>query len=54
MEPQSLWHRMISLEFERPVSRIGIIKKGELVKEMNTTDVSTNELENIYIDYIQN
>ena len=34
--------------------RIGIIKKGELVKEMNTSDVSTNELENIYIDYIQN
>ena len=34
--------------------RIGIIKKGELVKEMNTADVSTNELENIYIDYIQN
>ena len=34
--------------------RIGIIKKGELVKEMNTSDFSTNELENIYIDYIQN
>tara|TARA_Y100000589_G_C26940987_1_gene542382 strand:+ start:52 stop:762 length:711 start_codon:yes stop_codon:yes gene_type:complete len=34
--------------------RIGIIKTGELVKEMNTSDVSTNELENIYIDYIQN
>ena len=34
--------------------RIGIIKKGELVKEMDTSDVSTNELENIYIDYIQN
>ena len=34
--------------------RIGIIKKGELVKEMHTSDVSTNELENIYIDYIQN
>ena len=34
--------------------RIGIIKKGELVKEMNTSDVSTNELENIYIDHIQN
>ena len=34
--------------------RIGIIKKGELVKEMKTSDVSTNELENIYIDYIQN
>ena len=35
-------------------NRIGIIKKGELVKGMNTSDVSTNELENIYIDYIQN
>ena len=35
-------------------NRIGIIKKGELVKEMDTSDVSTNELENIYIDYIQN
>ena len=34
--------------------RIGIIKKGALVKEMRTSDVSTNELENIYIDYIQN
>ncbi len=35
-------------------NRIGIIKKGELVKEMNTSDVTTKELENIYIDYIQN
>ncbi|MBI89639.1 MAG: ABC transporter ATP-binding protein [Candidatus Marinimicrobia bacterium] len=35
-------------------NRIGIIKKGELVKEMNTSDVSTKELEKIYIDYIQN
>ena len=35
-------------------NRIGIIKKGELVKEMNTSKVSTNELENIYIDYMQN
>tara|TARA_B100000003_G_scaffold170091_1_gene157300 strand:- start:1876 stop:2586 length:711 start_codon:yes stop_codon:yes gene_type:complete len=34
--------------------RIGIIKKGALVKEMDTSDVSTKELENIYIDYIQN
>tara|TARA_Y100001970_G_scaffold283335_1_gene398199 strand:- start:5386 stop:6096 length:711 start_codon:yes stop_codon:yes gene_type:complete len=34
--------------------RIGIIKKGALVKEMRTSDVSTNELENIYIDYIKN
>ena len=34
-------------------NRIGIIKNGRLVKEMNTSDVSTNELENIYIDYMQ-
>ena len=34
-------------------NRIGIIKSGELVKEMDTSDVSTNELENIYIDYMQ-
>ena len=34
-------------------NRIGIIKKGELVKEMDTSDVSTKELENIYIDYMQ-
>ena len=34
-------------------SRIGIIKSGELVKEMDTSDVSTNELENLYIDYMQ-
>ena len=35
-------------------NRIGIIKKGELVKEMKTSDVSTKQLEKIYIDYIQN
>ena len=35
-------------------NRIGIIKNGELLKEMDTSDVSTNELENIYIDYMQN
>ena len=35
-------------------NRIGIIKNGELLKEMETSDVSTNELENIYIDYMQN
>ena len=34
-------------------NRIGIIKQGKLVKEMKTSDVSTNELENIYIDYMQ-
>ena len=35
-------------------NRIGIIKNGALVKEMDTSDVSTNELENIYIEYMQN
>ena len=35
-------------------NRIGIIKNGELLKEMETSDVSTNELENIYIEYMQN
>ena len=35
-------------------NRIGIIKSGELLKEMDTSDVSTNELENIYIEYMQN
>jgi len=25
-----------------------------LLKEMDTSDVSTNELENIYIEYMQN
>jgi len=33
--------------------RIGIIKKGKLVKEMSTSNVSTSELEKIYIDYMQ-
>ena len=33
--------------------RIGIIKRGTLVKEMSTSNVSTNELERIYIDYMQ-
>tara|TARA_B100000214_G_scaffold347942_1_gene299637 strand:- start:1278 stop:1988 length:711 start_codon:yes stop_codon:yes gene_type:complete len=35
-------------------NRIGIIKNGELVKEMDTSEVSTKELENIYIEYMQN
>ena len=35
-------------------NRIGIIKNGKLLKEMETSDVSTNELENIYIEYMQN
>ena len=35
-------------------NRIGIIKNGELLKEMETSDVSTNELENIYIEFMKN
>ena len=35
-------------------NRIGIIKNGELLKEMDTSDVSTNELENIYIEFMKN
>ena len=33
--------------------RIGILKNGELVKEMDTVNVSTKELENIYIEYMK-
>ena len=33
--------------------RIGIIKNGQLIKEMNTSKVSTKELENIYIEYMK-
>ena len=34
-------------------NRIGILKNGELVKEMDTTSVTTKELENIYIEYMK-
>lgn len=34
-------------------NRIGIIKHGVLIKEMNTADVSANELEKIYLEYMQ-
>ena len=34
--------------------RIGIIKNGELVKEMESDKVTTKELEKVYIDYMQN
>ncbi len=33
--------------------RIGILKNGALVKEMDTANVSTKELENIYIEYMK-
>lgn len=34
-------------------NRIGILKHGVLVKEMNTLEVTANELEKIYLDYMQ-
>lgn len=35
-------------------NRIGILKHGKLVKEMNASEVSSNELENIYLNFMQN
>ena len=34
--------------------KIGILKNGSLVKEMFSKDVSSRELESIYLDYIKN
>ncbi|MEM8896961.1 MAG: ABC transporter ATP-binding protein [Bacteroidota bacterium] len=34
--------------------RIGILKKGSLVKELSSEEVSANELENLYISYMKN
>ncbi len=34
--------------------RIGILKNGELVKELRSEEVSANELEAIYLEYMQN
>ncbi len=34
-------------------SRIGILKNGLLVREMNSSDVTANELETIYLDYMK-
>jgi ABC-2 type transport system ATP-binding protein len=34
-------------------TRIGIMKKGTLVKEMAAASVSATELENIYLAYMQ-
>jgi ABC-2 type transport system ATP-binding protein len=33
---------------------IGILKNGELVKELSSEEVSANELEKIYLEYMQN
>ena len=35
-------------------NRIGIIKQGIIVKEINTSDVTTKKIENIYIEYMKN
>ena len=34
-------------------NKIGILKKGSLVKEMNSKDVSSRELESLYLDYMK-
>ncbi|EDM43979.1 ABC-type transporter, ATPase component [unidentified eubacterium SCB49] len=34
--------------------RIGILKKGILVKQLNSKDVSANELETLYLQFMQN
>lgn len=34
--------------------RIGILKNGSLVKELDSGGVSTNELENLYLEYMKN
>ncbi|MEM7657435.1 MAG: ABC transporter ATP-binding protein [Bacteroidota bacterium] len=34
--------------------RIGILKQGRLVEEIRSEDVSANELESLYLDYMQN
>lgn len=35
-------------------TRIGILKKGELVKELSSDEVSANELEKLYLEFMQN
>jgi ABC-2 type transport system ATP-binding protein len=34
--------------------KIGILKQGKLLKEMKGSEVSSNELENIYLNFMQN
>ncbi len=34
-------------------NKIGILKKGSLVKEMHSKDVSSRELESLYLDYMK-
>ena len=40
--------------FREVCDRIGILKKGALVKELNTAEVSANELETLYLEYMKN
>jgi len=35
-------------------NKIGILKHGQLVKEINADEVSSNELESIYLNFMQN
>tara|TARA_B100000902_G_C27033117_1_gene775501 strand:+ start:140 stop:835 length:696 start_codon:yes stop_codon:yes gene_type:complete len=35
-------------------NKIGILKNGQLIKEMDTQNVSSNELENIYLNFMKN
>lgn len=35
-------------------NKIGILKQGKLVKEMNASDVTSKELESIYLNFMQN
>ena len=37
-----------------PDARIGILKQGELVKELNSKDVTANELEKLYLNFMKN
>jgi ABC-type Mn/Zn transport systems, ATPase component len=34
--------------------RIGILRNGSLIDQMDTANVTTNELEKIYIEYMRN
>ncbi|MEM7039988.1 MAG: AAA family ATPase, partial [Bacteroidota bacterium] len=34
--------------------RIGMLKKGQLVKELRSEEVTANELENLYLEYMKN
>ena len=34
--------------------RIGILKQGRLVQELSTENISANELESLYLEYMKN